>query len=340
MKLTECVSLLLARYLPDIRGVKPNTARTYKNAFRGFVPYASRYLLEKVQNIDLADLSTDLVIDFLDHLENDEGNKIVTRNNRLAAIRSMARMIHLMVPEDRETAERILNIPSKRAPKPLFGFLSHDEALAVFDSVCLNRKQGFRDYTMLHLLYDSGMRAHEIAGLCIDDFDPKEMRVGILGKGGRFRMVQIWPRTADLIARYIKEHRPKPLPIFKNRLFVNQRRQGLTRSGVYRICQKYLKKVLPENRLKDLNAVHCFRHSCAVHMLMNGSPISDIKNHLGHEDINSTMIYLRLDLSRRREVQKRFIEYTETILHNDPKINELIDWENSKDEILKWLDSL
>ncbi len=58
-------------------------------------------------------------------------NKIVTRNNRLAAIRSMARMILLMVPENKETADRILNIPSKRHPRPLFGFLSHDEALAV-----------------------------------------------------------------------------------------------------------------------------------------------------------------------------------------------------------------
>ncbi|MCP4097623.1 MAG: tyrosine-type recombinase/integrase [Planctomycetaceae bacterium] len=340
MKLTRCVSLFLTRYLPDIRGVKPNTVRTYKDAFRGFIPYASRYLSKKVSNIDVADLSTDLVIDFLDHLENDAGNKIVTRNNRLAAIRSMTRMIRLMAPEDRETADRILNIPSKRSPKPLFGFLSHDEALAVFDSVDLKRKQGFRDYTILHLLYDSGARAHEIAGLCVDDFDPNEMRVGILGKGGRFRIVQIWTRTADLIVRYIKEHREKPMPAFRNRLFVNQRGQGLTRSGVYRICQKYLKKTLPENRLKDLNAAHCFRHSCAIHMLMCGSPISDIKNHLGHEDINSTMIYLRLDLSRRREVQKRFIEYTKTILKNDPKIDELIDWENNKDEILKWLDSL
>lgn len=339
MKLTKCVSLFFARYLPDIRGVKPNTVQTYKNAFRWFVPYASRHLSKKVQIINVADISTDLVIDFLDHLENGEGNKIVTRNNRLAAIRSMARMILLMDPENREIAERILNIPSKRAPKPLFGFLSHDEALAVFNSVDLRRKQGFRDYTILHLLYDSGARAHEIAGLCVDDFDPNEKRLGILGKGGRFRLVQIWPRTANLIVRYIKEHRPTPLPAFKNRLFVNQRRQGLTRSGIYRICQKYLKKTLPENRLKNLNAVHCFRHSCAIDMLMNGSPISDIKNHLGHEDINSTMIYLKLDLSRRREVQKRFIEYTETILKNDPKIDELIDWEN-KDEILKWLDSL
>ena len=206
--------------------------------------------------------------------------------------------------------------------------MSHDEALAVFDSVNLKRKQGFRDYTILHLLYDSGARAHEIAGLSVDDFDPGEMRVGILGKGGRFRIVQIWPRTADMIVRYLKKHREKPLPAFKNRLFVNQRGQGLTRSGVYRICQKYLKMALPENRLKDLNAAHCFRHSCAVYMLTDGKDVSEIKNHLGHEYINSTMICLRLDLSRRRKVQKRFVKYTETILKNDPKIDELIDWEN------------
>jgi site-specific recombinase XerD len=296
-------------------------------------------LSKKFANIDVADLSSDLVIDFLDHLENEMANKIRTRNARLAAIRSMARMIQLMAPDDRETGKRILNIPSKRSTKPLFGFLSHGEALAVFDSVDLKRKQGFRDYAILHLLYDSGARAHEIAGLCVDDFDPKEMRAGILGKGGRFRIVQLWPRTTDLMVHYIKEHREKPFPAFKNRLFVNQRRQGLTRSGVYRICQKYLKKTLPENRLKNLHAAHCFRHSCAIHMLMDGKDVSEIKNHLGHEDISSTMIYLKLDLSRRRKVQKRFIKYTETILKKDPKIDELIDW-NNKDEILKWLDSL
>ena len=77
---------------------------------------------KKFAKIDLADVPTDLVIDFLDHVANVAGNKIVTRNNRLAAIRSMARMILLMAPEDGETAKRILNIPSKRSPKPLFGF--------------------------------------------------------------------------------------------------------------------------------------------------------------------------------------------------------------------------
>jgi hypothetical protein len=74
-------------------------------------------------------------------------------------------------------------------------------------------------------------------------------------------------------------------------------------------------------------------------MLIQGKPLAHIKNHLGHESINSTMIYLNLDLSRKKEVQKGFIEYTRSALANDPDIDELIDWKN-KDEILKWLDEL
>ncbi len=339
MKLTDCVVMFLTKYLHDIRGLDPDTVKSYKDAFRIFIPYASQYLEKKNKKINVADISTDLVIDFLDYLETSLKNGIKTRNARLAAIRSMARMILLMDPEDSEVARRILNIPSKREPKPLFGFLTQDDAIKVFESVDLKRKEGFRDYTILHLLYDSGARAHEIAGLTIESFDPKEMRIGILGKGSRFRIVQLWPRTIDLIVKYLSKYREKPQHIYRDRLFINQRRQGFTRHGIYRICQKYLKKTLPESRLKSLNAAHCFRHSCAVNMLMNGSPISDIKIHLGHEDIKSTMIYLKLDLSRRREVQKRFIKYTETILSKDPEIDEIIGWDN-KEELLKWLDDL
>ena len=74
-------------------------------------------------------------------------------------------------------------------------------------------------------------------------------------------------------------------------------------------------------------------------MLYCGASIDEIKNHLGHENIQSTMVYLHMNLSRKRRVQKEFIEHTQSILGNDSKINELIDWEKGKD-IISWLDSL
>jgi site-specific recombinase XerD len=172
-----------------------------------------------------------------------------------------------------------------------------------------------------------------------EHFDLREMRIGILGKGSRFRIVQLHPRTADLIRHYLAHHRETPLPAFRDRLFINQRRRGFTRHGIYRICDKYLKKVLPESRLKNLHSAHCFRHSCAIHMLMEGKPVTDIKTHLGHEDISSTMIYLRLDLSRRREIQQRFIDHMQKIVKKDRQLDELFQGEDME-EILEWLDGL
>ena len=97
--------------------------------------------------------------------------------------------------------------------------------------------------------------------------------------------------------------------------------------------------VLPEKRLKGLSPAHCFRHSCAVNMVSLGAPVSDIKNRLGHQSIESTMTYLQLDLSKKREIQNTLMEYMQSKITHDKKIDELIDWENSA-EILAWLDSL
>ena len=76
-----------------------------------------------------------------------------------------------------------------------------------------------------------------------------------------------------------------------------------------------------------------------MRMLYEGKDISEIRNRLGHEKIQSTMIYLHMDLSFKREVQKEFIKYTQSKLVENPKIKELMDWEN-EEETLTWLDSL
>ena len=141
-------------------------------------------------------------------------------------------------------AQRILNIPQKRAQKQLIGFLHPDEILKVFHSVNLIKKNGFRDYTILHLLEDSGARASEIATLNLDYFDPQNSALIILGKGNRYRQIELAPRTVQLIRSYIAKYRAKPKPLYQHRLFINQRGEGITRHGIHHICQKYLKKTL------------------------------------------------------------------------------------------------
>jgi len=339
MKLSSCLHQFFGQYLPHIKGASTHTIKAYRDTFKIFLPFAAKYRSIKIDSLTLDHLSSELILAFLDELERGRKNLAKTRNNRLAALKSLAKMIRFMYPEEREIAEKIGNIPQKRTQKPLIGFLYQEEILKVFQSVDLKRKDGLRDYALLHLLYDSGARASEVATLNLDYFNPQQKTLAILGKWNRYRLIEIEPKTVQLLQLYITKYRTTPKPLYQHRLFINQRREELTRHGIYRICKKYLTMALPPKRLKAINPVHSFRHSCAVNMLYSGYSLSEIRNHLGHEDIQSTSIYLHLDLNRKREIQKKFIEYMQSVLTRDPKIEELLHWEN-KEDIITWLDSL
>jgi len=339
MKLSSCLHQFFGQYLPHIKGASTHTIKAYRDTFKIFLPFAAKYRSIKIDSLTLDHLSSELILAFLDELERGRKNLAKTRNNRLAALKSLAKMIRFMYPEEREIAEKIGNIPQKRTQKPLIGFLYQEEILKVFQSVDLKRKDGLRNYALLHLLYDSGARASEVATLNLDYFNPQQKTLAILGKWNRYRLIEIEPKTVQLLQLYITKYRTTPKPLYQHRLFINQRREELTRHGIYRICKKYLTMALPPKRLKAINPVHSFRHSCAVNMLYSGYSLSEIRNHLGHEDIQSTSIYLHLDLNRKREIQKKFIEYMQSVLIRDPKIEELLHWEN-KEDIIIWLDSL
>ncbi len=339
MRLETCIYRFFDQYLLRLKGSSDQTIKAYRDVFSLFLPFAAHKLSIKIASLRVEHLSPDMVLAFLDHLESDRRNVVRTRNHRLAAIKSLAKMIRLMYPENREEAQRILDIPQKRAQKQLIGFLYPDEILKVFHCVNLIKKNGFRNYTILHLLEDSGARASEIATLNLDYFDPQNDTLIILGKGNRYRQIELGQRTVQLIKRYSTQYRIKPKPLYQHRLFINQRGEEMTRHGIYRICKKYLQKALDPKRLKNINPVHSFRHSCAVSLLLSGESLTDIQNRLGHEDIQSTTIYTHMDLTRKKAVQKKLIEYMKSNISEDSKVNELIGWENKKD-ILEWLNSL
>lgn len=339
MRLSTCLHQYFYEYLPRIKGTSEQSIKTYRQTFSLFLHFLAGHHSIKIKSLKIEHLTVDAVLAFLNHLESHRKNTAQTRNNRLAVIKSLAKMIRFMHPDKKRIAEVLLTIPQKKAQKKVMGFLHPEEVMKVFNAVDLKRKDGMRDFTILHLLYDSGARASEIAALEFDYFDPGNETIAVLGKGNRYRLINLWPRTASLLLDYSINYRIDPIPLFAHRLFINQRKQGMTRHGINKICRKYLSNALPGKRLKGLSPAHCFRHSCAVNMVTSGTPVSDIKNRLGHQSIESTMIYLQLDLSRKREIQNKFIEYTRSKISHDKKIDELIDWENNA-EILAWLDSL
>lgn len=339
MKLSPCIHQFFDHYLPHIKGVSHHTIQAYRDTFKLFLPFAANHYRIKIRSLRLEHISSELILNFLDDLQHQRNNLAKTRNQRLAALKSFAKMIRFMYPHQRQLADTILNIPQKRSQKTLIGFLYHDEILEVFKAVDLRRKEGFRDYALLHLLFDSGARASEITTLNLDYFNPKQKTLAILGKGNQYRLIELEPKTSELLQLYISKYRNTAKPLYKRRLFINQRGEQLTRHGIYRICKKYLCKTLPAKRLKYINPVHSFRHSRAVDLLYQGKDITHIANRLGHDNVQSTMTYLHLDINPRRHIQRGFIKYMQSVLTDDSKIDELLQWENEKD-IMKWLDSL
>jgi len=339
MRLSSVIHQFFSRYLPHIKAVSPHTVKAYRDTFKLFLPYAASYHGIKISSLQIAHLSVEVVLDFLDSLEKQRHNSAKTRNSRLAAIKSLAKMIRFMYPDHRQLADKILGIPQKRCQRQLIGFLYPHEIDRILQAVDLNNALEVRDYCILQLLYDSGARATEIATLNLDYFNAHNKTLAILGKGNRYRQIELEPKTVRLLNIYIARYRLNPKPAYQHRLFINQRGRQLTRHGIYRMCKKYLHRALPPKRLIDINPVHSFRHSCAVHMLSSGHPVSDIRNKLGHEDIQATMVYLQLDLSKRKNIQNRFIKYVQSTVTQNPEIDELIDWQN-KDDIMAWLDDL
>lgn len=339
MKLSICIHQFFERYLPQIKGVSPHSIKAYRDTFKLFLPFAAGHHNIKVASLSLNHLTPELILAFLDHLESERKNTAKTRNHRLAVIKSLAKMIRFMYSQQSAPMEKIIRIPQKRTQRQLIGFLYPEEINKVLNAVDLNKTQGFRDYTILQLLFDSGARASEIADLNLDYLNPQHRTLAILGKGNRFRQIELPPTTVRLIKTYIAIYRKSPKSAYRQRLFISQHGKQLTRHGIYRLCRKYLRLALSAKRLTALNPVHSFRHACAMNMLAKGDSISDIRNQLGHEDIQSTSVYLQLDLSRRKKIQQKFTRYTHSILVRNAEIEELIN-QKDKDNIMQWLDSL
>ena len=260
MKLTSCVQQFLDQYHFRIKGSSQRTIEAYREALTLFLPFAAKYYSIKVASLSIDHLSLKLILAFLDYLHSDRSNAVNTRNQRLSVIKSLAKMIRLMYPQKREIADVILAIPQKKSQKKIVAFLYIEEILDVYQAVDLKNPLGFRDYTIVHLLTDSGARASEVAMLNVDYFNPAQKTLTILGKGNKFRLIKLDQKTTDLVKRYITQYRPHPKPIYQHCLFINKHGAPLTRKGIYLLCQKYLSIALKPKRLKMIHPVHSFRH--------------------------------------------------------------------------------
>lgn len=325
------VSGFLTDYLPLQRNYSKNTILSYRDTLKLLLRYISEEKGIRLQNFQLKDFTRELIIEFLEWYRK-KGAGSTTANQRLAAIKAFSEYAQLDSIELLAPLMEISGIKSKKSASREIAYLSVEQIAKLINAPDTNTATGFRHRTALTLLYDSGCRVQELCDLTIGDiFLNEHSTVKLHGKGNKTRTVVISDETANLLKKYIERYCTGFLP--DHPLITNRYHQKIDRDGIGYIINKYADKIRVSDPSYPKN-VHChmFRHSKAMHMLEAGINIVYIRDFLGHEDISTTMIYVRADNRLKNEAINKLA----------PKItsdSNLPDWSKDKD-LMDFLNSL
>ena len=219
------------------------------------------------------------------------GLNAASRARKIATIRSfynyLTNKMHLL----RENPVKDMDSPKLK--KTLPKYLTLDESIQLLDSV--DGKNQERDYCILTLFLNCGLRISELVGLNLNDIQDDALRV--LGKGDKERIVPFYAAIGKRVRAYIREVRVQWVKEEHGVLFVNQRGQPLTSRGVQYLMQKQCERCELSIRVHP----HMFRHSFATHLLDNGADIRVVQELLGHASLSTTQIYMHVSRERLRQ---------------------------------------
>lgn len=294
------------------RQASPHTIAAYRDTLRLLLGFAAERLSIEPSKLDINQLDAPLIGAFLDHLEQQRGNGARTRNARLAAIRSLYRYAALRHPEHAAVIERVLAIPAKRFERRLITFLTETELEALLAAPDQTTWTGRRDHTLFALAAQTGLRVSELIGLrCADVHLGIGAHVSCLGKGRKQRITPITKGVVAVLRSWLDERAGQAAePLFATRSGRVLSRDALERrlathaaSAACTCPSLYQKKI----------TLHGLRHTAAMRLLHAGVDTSVIALWLGHEQIETTNIYLHADLA----IKERALART-TPLHTTP----------------------
>jgi integrase/recombinase XerD len=291
----------LLEHLVGERNLARNTQQSYRDALALLFPFLAGRMKKAVDRLTLEDLSRDTLRSFLDCLEKDRSCSARTRNQRLAAVHALARFVALHSPAHVEWCGAIHSVPFKRVAKPVLPYLDKAEIDALLAAPDCETRQGLRDYVLLLFLYNSGARVSEAASLRIGELDlrPKgTSAVSVMGKGRKVRVCPLWTTTARQLNRLV-QGRQSDQPVFLNR-----HGQALTRYGIHTMLRRHVRSAARgcPSLLRKRVSPHTIRHTTATHLLRAGVDINTIRAWLGHVSIDTTNIYVEIDLARKEQM--------------------------------------
>ena len=258
----------LSTYLPGIRGLSNNTISSRRDAFALLLCFCRDVKKIPVEKVQIQNISTTLVTDFLDWLEKAHGCCASTRNQRLTSIKAFFKYLQSETLEHLLLCQQIMSLPLKKAATRTIEYLTLDGIKAILDSVDSTTRNGRRNLLLLSVLYDSGARVQELADLTVGDIRlQKPETIRLTGKGKKTRIVPLMEPTAKLIKQYLSENGLDGAPQKQYPMFCNRSGQKFTRAGISYVLKQYVDLARKSHRslIPDVVSAHSFRHSKAMY---------------------------------------------------------------------------
>ncbi|NCC67373.1 MAG: tyrosine recombinase XerC [Clostridia bacterium] len=313
---SECPPVLrdFLAYHETIKGHSPKTVDEYfldlRNFFRfikierGIVARNTQFDQISIKDIDVNFVSAvtlQEVYDYLSFLSRDRvvnqhsrykeyGLSATTRARKIACIRSFYK--YMTVKAKLLAENPVADLDSPKAPKTLPRYLSLDESRRLLNAI--DGKYRERDYCIICIFLNCGLRISEIVGLNLRDYNGESLRV--LGKGNKQRIVYVNKATAEAIDNWL-QIRKNLTPEYEQALFVSNRRTRISRDMVHSMVKTNLLRAgLDPTQYSS----HKLRHTAATLMLHNGVDVRTLQEVLGHEHLNTTQIYTHVDNAELR----------------------------------------
>ncbi len=302
------VQAYFTEYLTQQRALSPQTIAVYRDGFVLFLNFAEVRLSKSPESIALADITPELIMDFLDHLERQRHNSVRSRNARLAALRSFLKFAGHRDVASLQVIERALGVPVKRFERPMFGYLSREEMMTVIGTPGESWLSQ-RDHVLFLLMYNTGARVSEIIGVKVSDvvLDDSAACVHLHGKGRKQRSVPLWHSTVKIVRAWLRFNRQFEAT---STLLPSHDGNTMTRSNVTKRLILAVRTASEQHpRLVQQHvSPHTIRHTTAMHLLQAGVDISVIALWLGHESPETTHHYVEADLTMKERALSKLHE--------------------------------
>ena len=298
------IQQFFTEYLVAQRSVSPRTVACYRDALMLFLDFASQRLKKAPTSLKLNDIQPNIILAFLDHLERDRHNAVRSRNLRLTALRAFLKFAGRRDVDSLHVVERALAVPMKRFERPMLGFLTREEMLAVLGQPG-DTWTSRRDHLLLAMLYNTGARVSEIIGVrVVDVILDGGACVHLHGKGRKQRSIPLWHTTVVEIRSWL---RLNPALRGEDALLPNRDQQAMSRSNVVQRLELAVARAAIQvpSILQKRVSPHTLRHTTAMHLLQSGVPFNVIALWLGHESATTTHRYVEADLAMKEKALAR-----------------------------------